>query len=108
MTDALIYTLFLFNAFIISFLIIRARWVYKRYRRYGRAAQRYLTNLAERIKSVEDLKNLPSDEELDYVFQKVLWKYEKMVWNIGVWNMEQMVYDLKTYQKIMMWDEENG
>jgi len=99
MTDTIITFLFFFSAFI----TIRASWVYKKYRRYGKAAQRYFTNIANRVKSLEDLKNL--EDELDYVFGKVLWKYEKMVWNIGVWNMEQMVYDLKTYQKIMMWDD---
>jgi len=56
-------------------------------------------------KSADDIKNLPSEEELDYVFQKVLWSFNRMLWNIGVWNMEQMVYDVEKYREVMEWKD---
>jgi len=87
------------------FLCIRCWWVYRKYSTYGTAAQVYFIQLAEKIKSADDIKNLPSEEELDYVFQKVLWSFNRMLWNIGVWNMEQMVYDVEKYREVMEWKD---
>jgi len=28
-----------------------------------------------------------------------------MLWNIGVWNMEQMVYDVEKYREVMEWKD---
>ena len=87
-------------ASVLLVLVIRCTWIRRNREDYFEKVNAYLLSNLNEI-GVEDTLN-----DINAYFD-LLWEQRYMMFYIGYWNFDDMVYDLERYRKVNEWAKDN-